>query len=76
MMDREWELVARFVPPAKHGGRRRTTDMREVINAILYIAASGGAWRRSCPTGWCSWGVPRSIRHQSEPVMCRSQPRA
>jgi len=32
-------------PPAKRGGRRRTTDMCEVINAILYIAASGGAWR-------------------------------
>ena len=45
MTDREWELVAPFVPPAKRGGRRRTTDMREVINAILYIAASGGAWR-------------------------------
>jgi hypothetical protein len=45
MTDREWELVAPFVPPAKRGGRRRTTDMREVINAILCIAASGGAWR-------------------------------
>jgi transposase len=45
MTDREWELMAPFVPPAKRGGRRRTTDMREVINAILYIAASGGAWQ-------------------------------
>jgi len=45
MTDREWGLVAPFVPPAKRGGRRRTTDMREVTNAILYIAASGGAWR-------------------------------
>ena len=45
MTDREWELVAPFVPPAKRGGRRRTTDMREVINAILYIAGSGCAWR-------------------------------
>lgn len=43
MTDREWELVAPFVPPAKRGGRRRTTDMRAVINAILCIAASGGA---------------------------------
>jgi len=45
MMDREWELVAAFIPPAKRGGLRWTTDMREVINAILSIAASGGAWR-------------------------------
>ena len=45
MTDREWELAAPFIPPAKRGGRRRTTDMREVVNALLYIAASGCAWR-------------------------------
>ncbi|GAB7551752.1 hypothetical protein NRB_12510 [Novosphingobium sp. 11B] len=45
MTDREWELAAPFIPPAKRGGRRRTTDMREVMNALLYIAASGCAWR-------------------------------
>jgi transposase len=45
MTDREWMLAAPFIPPAKRGGRRRTTDMREVLNALLYIAASGCAWR-------------------------------
>lgn len=45
MTDREWQLVAPFIPPAKRGGRQRTTDMREVVNALLYIAASGCAWR-------------------------------
>ena len=45
MKDREWLLTAPFIPPAKTGGRRRTTDMREVVNALLYIASSGGAWR-------------------------------
>ena len=45
MTEREWELAAPFIPPAKRGGRRRTTDMREVMNALLYIAASGCAWR-------------------------------
>jgi transposase len=44
MTDREWALAAPFIP-AKRGGRRRTTDMREVLNALLYIAASGCAWR-------------------------------
>lgn len=37
--------MAAFIPPAKTGGRRRTTDMREVLNALLYIVASGCAWR-------------------------------
>jgi len=45
MTDREWMLTAPFIPPAKRGGRRRTTDMREAVNAMLYIAASGCAWR-------------------------------
>ena len=44
LTDREWALTAPFIPPAKSGGRRRTTDMREVVNALLYIASSGCAW--------------------------------
>ena len=43
--DTEWALTAPFVPPPRRGGRPRTTDMREVLNAMLYIAASGCAWR-------------------------------
>jgi len=35
MTDREWALMAPLIPPAKPGGRRRTTDMREVLNALL-----------------------------------------
>lgn len=45
MTDREWMVTAPFIPPAKRGGRCRTTDMRETVNALLYIAASGCAWR-------------------------------
>jgi transposase len=45
LTDREWALTAPFIPPAKSGGRRRTTDMREVVNAVLYVGSSGGAWR-------------------------------
>lgn len=45
MTDREWALSAPFIPPARTGGRRRTTDMREVLNALLYLASAGCAWR-------------------------------
>ena len=45
LTNREWALLVGFIPPAKSGGRRRTTDMREVVNAVLYIGSSGGAWR-------------------------------
>lgn len=43
--DREWMVTAPFIPSPKRGGRRHTTDMREAVNAMLYIAASGFAWR-------------------------------
>ena len=45
MTEREWALTAPLIPPAKTGGRRRTTDMREVLNALLYLASAGCAWR-------------------------------
>ena len=38
-------MVVPFVPPGRGGGRPRTTDMREVLNAILYLAEGGIAWR-------------------------------
>ena len=33
LTDREWELIAPFLPPAKAVGRPRTTDLREVVKA-------------------------------------------
>ena len=44
MTDREWALVAPFMPPPSRLGRPRTTDLREVMNAILYIATTGCQW--------------------------------
>jgi transposase len=43
--DAEWALVAPFIPPARRGGRRRTVDMREVLDGIFYILATGCQWR-------------------------------
>jgi len=45
LTDAEWSLVAPLLPPAKSGGRKRTTELREVMNGILYIASSGCPWR-------------------------------
>ena len=38
-------LIKPLIPPARRGGRRRTTNMRSVVEAILYIASSGCQWR-------------------------------
>ena len=44
LSDEEWVVVEKFIPPPRRGGRPRTTDMREVFNAILYIAQGGIPW--------------------------------
>lgn len=42
--DREWALIAPFLPAPKRIGRPRTTDLRDVLDAILYMAATGCQW--------------------------------
>ena len=44
--DSEWCLLAPLMPPPCRVGRPRKVDLREVVNAILYIAAAGIQWRR------------------------------
>jgi putative transposase len=45
LSDREWNHLAALIPPAKIGGRPRSSDMRLILNAIFYIMRSGCAWR-------------------------------
>src|SRR5829696_8772714 len=43
--DEEWQLMEPLMPPPCRCGRPREVDLREVVNAILYIAATGCQWR-------------------------------
>jgi len=45
MTDAEWSVIAPMIPPARHGGRHRTADVREVVNGILYVLSTGCQWR-------------------------------
>ncbi len=45
LTDAQWTTLALHVPPAKPGGRPRSADVREVVNAILYHLRNGGTWR-------------------------------
>ena len=44
--DSEWFVMQPLLPPASALGRPRATDMRTVIDAILYIASTGCQWRQ------------------------------
>lgn len=42
--DEQWELLQIVIPDEKPGGRPRSVDMREVMNALLYLNRSGCQW--------------------------------
>ena len=41
----EWTLIAPLIPPARRGGRRRSVNVREVLNAIFYVLSTGCQWK-------------------------------
>ena len=45
LTDEQWKLIEPFFPDAKPGGRPRKTNLREVVNALLYLVRSGCQWR-------------------------------
>ena len=56
LTDEEWALVAPRIPPAKPGGRKRKVDVREVLNGIFYVAATG-CQGRALPKDLPPWGT-------------------
>ena len=56
LSDTEWLLVEPLIPAAKSGGRPRSVDMREIINAIFYVVRSGCAWRM-LPHDYPAWST-------------------
>ncbi len=45
LTDEEWALVAPLIPAAKRGGNKRTVNVREIVNGIMYILGTGCQWR-------------------------------
>jgi len=41
----EWAVIEPLIPPARRGGRGRSTDMRAVMNGVMYILSTGCQWR-------------------------------
>jgi len=45
LTDEQWAVIEPLLPPAKTGGRRRTTDLRHVLDTIFYLNKTGCPWR-------------------------------
>ena len=54
--DTEWVIIEPFMPAPSRIGRPRKSNLREVWNAIQYIAATG-----------CQWALLPSVFHPSRP---------
>ena len=54
--DDAWALIAPLFPPARPGGRPRSTNIRAVLNAIFYLLRTGCQWRL-LPREFPAWGT-------------------
>lgn len=45
LTDEQWAILEPLLPRPKKIGRPREVDLREIINAILYVTRAGCAWR-------------------------------
>jgi len=45
LRDDQWERLQAFVPRGRKGKRGPRTDNRRFLNALLWMARSGGRWR-------------------------------
>ena len=67
LTDAEWALVEPMIPPARHGGRKRSVNVREVLNGIFYVLWTGCQWKalprdlppKSTVHDYCGTGTAR-----------------
>ena len=75
LTDEEWKVIAPHLPARRRHGRPRTTNSREVLIAIFYMARTGCQWRmppKEFPPrstiqryfyAWRSDGTLRALNH-------------
>jgi putative transposase len=54
LSDTEWEYIQPLLPPPARRGRKVTVDMREILNALRYLARTGCGWRM-LPVHFPAW---------------------
>jgi len=49
MSDEQFRVLEPLIPPAKPGGRPRTTDIRRLLDGLFYLVRTGCQWRHLPP---------------------------
>src|SRR4051794_475406 len=84
LTDEEWALVRPEIPRSKRGGNKRTVDVREVMNGLMYVLSTGCQWRaipKDLPPRstvnfyFCRWQHDGTLDrlHHALYVRCREQ---
>jgi transposase len=84
LSDEEWALIEPLIPPAMRGGGKRTVNLREVVNGLMYVLSTGCQWRaipkdlppRSTVHGYLdlwNWDGTLERIHHILYVKCREQ---
>lgn len=63
LTDEQWAILAPMLPPAVAAGRPRTTDLRDVLDAIFYLLSTGCGWS-ALPHDFPPEGTVRGYFHQ------------
>lgn len=73
LTNEEWELVQPLIPPAKRGGNKRTVNIREIMNGIMYVLSTGCRWRampQDLPPGY---DAGRKIKGKKRHILVNTQ---
>jgi transposase len=84
LTDEEWMVIEPLIPPARRGGRKRTADMRAMMNGLMYILTTGCQWRaipadlprRSTVFSYLSlwrWDGTLDRMHHALYILCREK---
>ena len=84
LSEEEWALIEPLIPPAKRGGNKRTVNVREVVNGLMYVLGTGCQWaalpkdlppRSTVNDYFLRWQHDRTLSrlHHALYVQCREQ---
>lgn len=84
LTDAEWVLAKPVIPRAKKGGNKRTVDIREVLNGLMYVLSTGCQWsaipkdlppKSTVNFYFCRWRDDNTLDrlHHALYVACREQ---
>ena len=66
-----------MIPPAKHGGRKRSVNVREVLNGIFYVLSTGCQWnalpKELPPKSTVSSGSSENVLVAGSPIVWRAR---